>query len=140
MHKIKRPVSEPVPPTLEELKAQKIRDIDAEAASDLAAGFDYAVDGMIYHFAYDPSAAQDFSDTAIMSSRAQTGEQSVYNSVIWNAYAPDGSLVRLTFDAVAFLDLYVRGAMTHKATVKERAGSRKAAVEAAATREEVESA
>ena len=66
-------------------------------------------------------------------------------SVTWNAYrsyTPEagGELVRLTFDAAGFLALYTGGALAHKALQMERGGRRKAAVEAAATVEEVEAA
>lgn len=51
-------------------------------------------------------------------------------SVTWNAYRPDGELVRLTLTADAFLALYASGALAHKAACMAAGGQRKAALEA----------
>lgn len=40
-------------PTLEELKIAKKAQIDAETSAAILSGFDYAVDGVTYHFSYD---------------------------------------------------------------------------------------
>ena len=100
------------------------------------------------HFSYDSFDQQNFADTANMAllnltmpAGLDTG--AVPTSVTWNAYrdyTPEtgGELVRLTFDAAGFLALYTGGALAHKALQMERGGRRKAAVEAAATVEEVE--
>ena len=66
------------------------------------------------------------------------GTPGLPDSVTWNAYTPDGGLVRLTFDAPGFLALYTDGAIKHKNGTMQRGGERKAAVEAATTLEEVE--
>lgn len=127
-------------PTLEELKAAKKARIDAETSAAIAAGFDYAVDGVTYHFSYDAFDQQNFADTANVCLMKQSGMPGLPDSVTWNAYTPDGELVRLTFDAPGFLALYAGGAMRHKNGTMQRGGERKAAVEAAATAEEVEAA
>lgn len=125
-------------PTLEELKAAKKAWIDAETSAAIAAGFDYAVDGVTYHFSYDAFDQQNFADTANVCLMKQSGMPGLPDSVTWNAYTPDGELVRLTFDAPGFLALYAGGAMKHKNEAMQRGGERKAAVEAATTAEEVE--
>ena len=130
----------PPVPTLEELKAAKKARIDAETSAAILAGFDYAVDGVNYHFSYALDDQQNFSDTANVCLMKQSGMPGLPDSVTWNAYTPGGELERLTFDASGFLALYAGGAMKHKNETMQRGGERKAAVEAATTPEEVEAA
>lgn len=131
----------PYVPTLEELKIAKQARIDAETSAAIAAGFDYAVDGVAYHFSYDSFDQQNFADTANVCIMKQAGMPGLPDSVVWNAYTvPDNGLERLAFDAPGFLALYAGGAMKHKNEAMQRGGARKAAVEAAATPEEVEAA
>ena len=128
-------------PTLEELKAAKKAWIDAETSAAIASGFDYAVDGVTYHFSYDAFDQQNFADTANVCIMKQAGMPGLPDSVMWNAYTvPGNELVRLTFDASGFLALYAGGAMRHKNGTMQRGGERKAAVEAATTPEEIEAA
>ena len=137
---VEQPYVPPVP-TLEELKAAKKALIDAETSAAILAGFDYAVDGVTYHFSYDAFDQQNFADTANVCIMKQSGAQGLPDSVMWNAYTvPGGELERLTFDASGFLALYAGGAMRHKNGTMQRGGERKAAVEAATTAEEVEAA
>lgn len=127
--------------SLKELKEEKKARIDAETSAAILAGFDYAVDGVTYHFSYDTFDQQNFADTANVCIMKQAGMPGLPDSVMWNAYTvPDDELVRLTFDAPSFLALYAGGAMGHKNGTLQRGGERKAAVEAAATAEEVEAA
>ena len=127
--------------TLEELKTAKKARIDAETSAAIASGFDYAVDGVTYHFSYDAFDQQNFADTANVCIMKQAGMPGLPDSVMWNAYTvPDNELARLTFDAPGFLALYAGGAMKHKNGTMQRGGERKAAVEAATTPEEVEAA
>lgn len=127
--------------SLDELKAAKKARIDAETSAAIASGFDYAVGGVTYHFSYDTFDQQNFADTANVCLMKQSGMPGLPDSVMWNAYTvPDGELERLTFDAPGFLALYAGGAMKHKNGTMQRGGERKAAVEAAATAEEVEAA
>ena len=130
----------PPVPTLEELKAAKKAWIDAETSAAIASWFDYAVGGVTYHFSYDTFDQQNFADTANVCLMKQSGMPGLPDSVTWNAYTPGGELERLTFDASGFLALYAGGAMKHKNETMQRGGERKAAVEAAATAEEVEAA
>ena len=127
-------------PTLEELKTAKKAQIDAETSAAILAGFDYAVDDTTYHFSYALDDQQNFSDTANVCLMKQAGMPGLPDSVTWNAYTPDGDMVRLTFDAPGFLALYAGGAMKHKNETMQRGGERKAAVEAAATADEITAA
>ena len=124
--------------TLEELKAIKASQIDAETSSAILAGFDYTINGVAYHFSYDSFDQQNFADTATMCQLAIAGTPGLPASVVWNSYLPDGTLVRQTFDTQSFLALYTVGAMQHKATKMAIGGQRKAAVQAAQTKGEVE--
>lgn len=130
----------PYVPTLEELKIAKKARIDAETSAAIASGFDYAVGGVTYHFSYALDDQQNFADTANVCILKLQGTPGLPDSVTWNAYTPDGGLVRLTFDAPGFLALYTDGAIKHKNGTMQRGGERKAAVEAATTPEEVEAA
>ena len=127
-------------PTLEELKTAKKAQIDAETSAAILAGFNYAVNGVTYHFSYALDDQQNFSDTANVCLMKQAGMPGLPDSVTWNAYTPDGDMVRLTFDASGFLALYAGGAMKHKNGTMQRGGERTAAVEAATTAEAVEAA
>ena len=121
-------------PTLEELKTAKKARIDEDTSAAILAGFDYAVNGVTYHFSYDAFDQQNFADTANVCIMKQAGMPGLPDSVMWNAYTvPDDELVRLTFDAPGFLAFYAGGAMKHKNGTMQRGGERKAAVEAAAT-------
>lgn len=133
---VEQPYVPPVP-TLEELKAAKKARIDAETSAAILAGFDYAVDGVNYHFSYALDDQQNFSDTANVCLMKQSGMLGLPDSVTWNAYTPDDELVRLTFDASGFFALYAGGAMRHKNETMQRGGECKAAVEAAATPDEI---
>ena len=125
-------------PSLEELKEQKIKQIDKETSNVTLAGFDYTINGTSYHFSYDSFDQQNFSDTANMCQLALAGTEGLPSSVVWNSYLEDGTLVQQTFDAQSFLALYTAGAMQHKATQMTIGGQRKAKVWAAQTKEEIE--
>lgn len=135
------------PPTLEEAKDGKLRQIDAETSAAIVAGFDYEVDGEILHFAYDTNDQQNFADTANMVNLSLKGIPGVPESIPWNGWKIERDetgaevsryLVRLDLDANAFLALYMQGAMMHKAGLMELGGQRKAQVDAATTIEELE--
>ena len=126
--------------TLEEAKAEKMRQIDAETSAAILAGFDYDVNGTTYHFSYDSFDQQNFVDTASMCQLSLAGTPGLPSSVTWNSYTSDGALVQQTFDAASFLVLYTAGAMTHKAARMAEGGARKAKVAAAKSIEEVEAA
>ena len=125
---------------LEEAKAAKLAQIDAETSATILSGFDYEIDGTTYHFSYDSFDQQNFVDTASMCQISLAGTPGLPSSVTWNSYTADGALVQQTFDAASFLVLYRAGAMTHKAARMAEGGARKAKVAAAKSIEEVESA
>lgn len=124
--------------SLEELKADKVSQIDAETSATILAGFEYTIDGTSYHFSYDSFDQQNFSDTANMCQLALSGVEGLPTSVTWNSYLLDGTLVQQVFDAQSFLNLYMRGAMVHKATKMAVGGQRKAAVQAAQSEEDLD--
>lgn len=133
------PDPEPVQPTLKEVKAAKLVQIDAETSAEILAGFVYEIDGVRYRFSYDAFDQQNFADTANVCILKLNGTAGLPDAVVWNSYSiPDGDLVRQTFDAAGFLQLYTDGALAHKNSVMQEGGARKSAVEAATTIEEVE--
>lgn len=124
--------------SLEELKIDKLFQIDAETSTAIFAGFDYTINNIKYHFSYDSFDQQNFVDTASMCQLALSGAKGLPTSVTWNSYLEDGTLVRQEFDANSFLELYTSGAIAHKATQMAIGGQRKAAVQLAKTKEELD--
>lgn len=133
--------------TLEQAKLEKTQQIDNETSAAIFDGFTYTVDGAPYHFSYDALDQQNFVDAASMAILTEGSPNPP--SVNWNAYSivepaaegedqPKPTLVRLTLNPKAFIDLYVNGAMAHKATKMEAGGVRKEAVKAATTNAEVD--
>lgn len=119
----------------EHVRADARAAIDAETSADILAGFDYAIDPgtgtpETLHFSYDAFDQQNFSDTANACLMLKAGAQGLPESVTWNAYRPDGELVRLTLSADAFLALYMGGALAHKAACMATGGAKKEALEA----------
>ena len=134
------------PRPVESIVEAKRAAIDAGTSAAIIAGFEYAVDGVSYHFSYDAFDQQNFADTANVALLAQMGGKGLPESVAWNAYKNwqdgQGDLVRLTFTAESFLALYTGGAVAHKAARMAEGGARKAAraeaVARGATAEELE--
>lgn len=125
-------------PSLDELKKVKIKQIDNEISNAIISGFDYTINNIKYHFSYDYFDQQNFVDTASMCQLALSEAKGLPTSVIWNSYLEDGTLVRQEFDANSFLELYTSGAIAHKATQMTIGGQRKAAVQLAKTKEELD--
>lgn len=123
---------------LKMIKESKILQIDSETSKAILSGFDYTINGVVYHFSYDSFDQQNFSDTANMCQLALSGTEGLPTSVTWNSYLKDGTLVQQEFDAQSFLKLYTSGAMVHKATQMAIGGQRKAAVQLASTKEELD--
>lgn len=131
----------------ENVAARKLTAIDAATTAAITAGFDYHVNGEVLHFSYDSSDQQNFADSANVAMLSATGLTGLPASVTWNAYknwTPEtgGELVRLNFGPADFLNLYVGGALAHKAAKMQEGGARKAAVgealERGATAAEIE--
>ncbi|MFG6375683.1 MAG: hypothetical protein K1W05_07100, partial [Desulfovibrio sp.] len=114
------PDPEPTPEekAQEELEA-KIADIDHKTSALIRDGFDYEIEGETLHFSYDMFDQQNFADTANACLLAKSGVPGLPQSVTWNGYKADGSLVRLALDADQFLALYTAGALAHKAACME---------------------
>ena len=125
-------------PSLEELKEQKIKQIDKETSESILSGFDYTINDTKYHFSYDSFDQQNFADTANMCQLALSGTEGLPTSVTWNSYLEDGTLVHQEFDANSFLKLYTSGAMVHKATQMAIGGQRKSQVAEAQSKEELD--
>lgn len=125
-------------PSLDKLKEAKIKQIDSETSSAIVSGFDYTINNIKYHFSYDSFDQQNFVDTASMCQLALSGVKGLPTSVTWNSYLEDGTLVQQEFDANSFLELYTSGAIAHKATQMAIGGQRKAAVQLAKTKEELD--
>lgn len=120
-------------PTPEELIAQ----IDAETSAAILAGFQHTVQGQDLHFSYDPMDQQNFADTANASTLVKMGVPGLPDTVTWNGWDierdQDGkeisrTLVRLILSANEFLELYLNGALTHKAVQMEIGSQKKAAL------------
>ena len=131
-----------VPLNLEEVRAAKIGQIDAETSAAILAGFEYEVEEDSLHFSYDAHDQQNFADTANAATLALMQVPGIPESVTWNGWdiTQDGegkevarALVRLTFSPNEFLGFYVAGALAHKAVQMETGGLRKAAAENATT-------
>lgn len=124
--------------TLDELKQDKINQIDQETSLSILSGFNYTINDQEYHFSYDSFDQQNFADTANMCQLALSGAEGLPKTVTWNSYLEDGTLVQQEFDAESFLKLYTTGAMVHKATQMEIGGQRKLKVAEAQSEEELD--
>lgn len=132
---------------LENVKARKLASIDSETTSAIFEGFeceatppDTNVPEQL-HFSYDEFDQQNFADAAVSMQLAASGG-AIPTTTPWNAYrnhtaGSKGDLVILQLTAETFVPIYA-AALTHKATQMAIGGQRKAAVQAATTKEEVE--
>lgn len=102
--------------------------IDDETSKAILAGFDYAINGETLHFSYDDRDQTNFNSTANACLMKKMGDASLPDSVTWNAYKPNGDLVRLELSADEFLALYAGGALAHKARCMAEGGAKKAAL------------
>lgn len=128
----------PPPPTLEEARAAAVAQVDAYTSKSILAGFDYEFAGELLHFSYDSFDQQNFSDSANIATRVMAGEPGLPQTVTWNAYTSEGSLMRLELGPAEFISLYTRGALGHKAACMEHGGQLKAAIAAASDVEAVQ--
>ena len=133
--------------SLPNVKARKLASIDAETTLTIMAGFtceatppDTNVPEQL-HFSYDEFDQQNFADAAVSMQLAAAGG-GIPTTTPWNAYRNHtadnkGDLVILQLTAETFVPIYA-AALNHKATQMAIGGQRKAAVQAAKTKEEVE--
>ena len=126
-------------PTIASIASAKIAEIDDMTASAIQSGFDYLVDGSVYHFSYDLIDQQNFADAGNVANLIKVGIPNLPQEREWNAYknwTPEngGELVELTFDVDAFIALYTGGALYHKATCMTEGAERKKAVADAVAR------
>lgn len=119
-------------PTPEEAAAFKLAEIDTQTNAEIVAGFDYTIDDVSYHFSYDEFDQQNFSDSANVANLIKAGVTGLPQNTEWNGYKNwsngSGELVRLTFTADTFIQLYTTGALAHKSACMIKGGTRKAAV------------
>lgn len=128
---------------LDEVKSAALSRIDSATSAAILAGFEYTIDNEILHFSYDSFDQQNFADTANVATLTLSGIEGLPTSITWNAYRnytpkTGGELVRLVLDSSAFLELYTKGALVHKAMKMEIGGQRKSQIESANTIEEIE--
>lgn len=137
-----------VEPTLDEVKVSKLATIDAQTSSAIMAGFECEATPPdtntpeLLHFSYDEFDQQNFADAAVSMQLATASDGGIPTTTPWNAYRnhtadSKGDLVILQLTAETFLPIYA-AALNHKATQMAIGGQRKAAVQAAQTKEEVE--
>lgn len=135
-------------PSLEEVKAAKIKQIDADTSAAIIDGFDCEVlapdtgKREVLHFSYDTFDQQNFADSAIAAQLSSA--EGVPATTKWNAYRNHtaeykGDLVVLQLDAASFIPIY-SAALQHKSDVMKKGTQRKEAVYAAQTIDEVDAA
>ena len=133
---------------LEQARADKLTDIDAETSSAIMAGFECEAtppdtgEPEELHFSYDSFDQQNFADAAVSMQLAAASGGGIPTSTPWNAYRnhtadSKGDLVILQLTAETFLPIYA-AALQHKAAKMAEGGRRKAAAAAAQTVEELE--
>ena len=134
--------------SLENTKARKLAQIDAETSDAIMAGFECEVTPPdtgtpeLLHFSYDEFDQQNFADAAVSMQLATASDGGIPTTTPWNAYRnhtadSKGDLVILQLTAETFLPIYA-AALNHKATKMAEGGQRKAAVATAQTVEEVD--
>ena len=128
-------------PSLEELKEQKIKQIDKETSESILSGFTYTIKDKERFFSYDSFDQQNFADAAntALLSQMQSNVKTIPTNVNWNSYVgEEKELEIITLDASEFLDLYVNGALVHKNTKMQIGGQRKSQVAEAQSKEEID--
>lgn len=134
-------------PSINEVKADALRKVDAITSDLILAGFDYETDPgtgtpEVLHFSYDSFDQQNFADSAIAMQLGSTVSDAIPTSTPWNAYrdyTPEtgGELIVLQLTAETFLPLYST-ALTHKATKMAEGSSRKALIESATSIKQIQ--
>lgn len=128
-------------PSLEELKEEKIKQIDQETSESILSGFTYTIKDKERFFSYDSFDQQNFADAAntALLSQMQSNVKTIPTNVNWNSYVgEEKELEIITLDASEFLDLYINGALVHKNTKMQIGGQRKAKVAEAQSEEDLD--
>lgn len=128
-------------PSLEELKEQKIKQIDKETSESILSGFTYKIKDKERFFSYDSFDQQNFADAAngAILSLMQSTMSNIPTEVEWNSYVgEEKTLEVIILTATEYLDLYTNGVLVHKNTKMEIGKQRKLQVQAAQTKEELD--
>ena len=107
--------------------AMKISQIDMETSSAITGGSSITRSGA--RSCASPTIAltsRTLPTRPTPASLVKSGLPGLPQSVTWNAYRADGTLVRLELTADEFLALYAGGALAHKAACMEQGGAKKA--------------
>ena len=128
-------------PSLEELKEEKIKQIDKETSESILSGFTYTIKDKERFFSYDSFDQQNFADAAntALLSQMQSGVKEIPTAINWNSYVgEEKELEIITLSASEFLDLYINGALVHKNTKMQIGGQRKTQVSEAQSKEDLD--
>lgn len=128
-------------PSLEELKEEKIKQIDKETSISVLAGFTYTIKDKERFFSYDSFDQQNFADAAntALLSQMQSSVKEVPTAINWKSYVgEEKELEIITLTASEFLDLYINGALVHKNTKMQIGGQRKTQVSEAHSKEDLD--
>lgn len=126
---------------LDNLKEQKIKQIDKETSESILSGFTYTIKDKERFFSYDSFDQQNFADAAngAILSLMQSTMSNIPTEVEWNSYVgEEKTLEVIILTATEYLDLYTNGVLVHKNTKMEIGKQRKLQVQAAQTKEELE--
>lgn len=134
-------------PTLDEAKATKITDLDAEATTRITSGFWYE-DAEVFegslHFSFDLTDQSNFSATMnganlLMIGQVANLETGMPESITWNGYSDEAhaNLVEITFNATQFITFWGYAETSHKNSILETVRGLKLSVGEATTLDEV---
>ena len=84
---------------LNKLRAEKDTELNQACASAILNGFDFAMDGVTYHFSYDNEAQVNFQETYTLF------QNSVINDVMWTVTLGEGKF-RLFLNKERFTQVY----------------------------------
>lgn len=132
-------------PTLADIKALKVDEINNETSAAILYGFDYTINDQILHFSYDRDDQQNFSDMAETVGLIKMGIPVPLDGIVWNGWklikGSGGSIVskqlvkvQLTHDE--FLQLFL-AALAFKNEQMANGTRRKEAVNNTKTVEEL---
>lgn len=115
----------------EEEKRSKKEVLNKECHDSIVNGFDYAVEGIIYHFSYDVEAQTNFQETY------QLFQNNVIDGIKWSAKL-DGKSVRLTFDKSGFEKLFYESVKHKQSMISKLKDEIEPALSTVSTKEELD--